>query len=164
MVKHLTLLFNTFSSNVAKQVARFCCPFYSSFKIFSSTFCFSFNYPKTGPFSFSPRFALPFYNASVREKTVSGTSVTTVTADDPDRDANAELTYSITHSSSMEYFDINSVTGEVSVKNVFDYEEVQIVNVTITAQDNGVPRLSGSVTLVLFIEDVNDNTPVFERG
>ena len=71
-----------------------------------------------------------------------------VTADDPDRDANAELTYSITQNSSMEYFDINSVTGEVSVKRVFDYEEVKIVNVTITAQDNGVPRLSGSVTLV----------------
>ena len=64
----------------------------------------------------------------------------------------------------MEYFDINSVTGEVSVKSVFDYEEVKIVNVTITAQDNGIPRLSGSVTLFLFIEDVNDNTPVFERG
>ena len=64
----------------------------------------------------------------------------------------------------MEYFDINSATGEVSVKNVFDYEEVKIVNVTITAQDNGIPRLSGSVTLFLFIEDVNDNTPVFERS
>ena len=64
----------------------------------------------------------------------------------------------------MEYFDINSVTGEVSVKSVFDYEEVKIVNVTITAQDNGIPRLSGSVALFLFIEDVNDNTPVFERS
>ena len=52
----------------------------------------------------------------------------------------------------------------MSVKSVFDYEEVKIVNVTITAQDNGIPRLSGSVTLVLFIEDVNDNTPVFERS
>ena len=62
----------------------------------------------------------------------------------------------------MEYLDINSVTREVSVKSVFDYEEVKIVNVTITAQDNGVP--SGSVTLFLFIEDVNDNTSVFERG
>ena len=61
----------------------------------------------------------------------------------------------------MEYFDINSVTGEVSVKRVFDYEEVKIVNVTITAQDNGIPRLSGSVTLFLFIEDVNDNTYIY---
>ena len=64
----------------------------------------------------------------------------------------------------MEYFDIDSATGEVSVKNVFDYEEVKIVNVTITAQDNGIPRLSGSVSLFVYIEDVNDNTPVFEEG
>lgn len=112
----------------------------------------------------NPRFALPFYNASISENVVSGTSVTTVTADDADRDANAELTYSITQSSSVEYFDINSATGEISVKNVFDYEEVKVVNLTITAQDNGVPRLSGSVSLFVYIQDVNDNKPVFKEG
>jgi len=112
----------------------------------------------------NPRFALPFYNASIPENVVSGTFVTTVTADDADRDANAELTYSITHSSSVEYFVINSATGEIAVKNVFDYEEIKIVNVTITAQDNGIPKLSGSVSLFVYIEDVNDNNPVFEKG
>lgn len=112
----------------------------------------------------NPRFALPFYNASVKEKVASGTSVTMVTAEDADRDANARLTYSITQNSSVEYFAINSSTGEISVKNLFDYEEVKTVNVTVTAQDNGIPRLSGSVSLFVFIEDVNDNTPVFKKG
>lgn len=112
----------------------------------------------------NPSFSLPFYNASVAENSPSGTLVTTVTAHDPDSDANAELTYSMTHNSSVEYFSIDSTTGEVTVKNVFDYETMKIVNVTITAQDNGIVRLSGSVTLVIYIEDVNDNSPIIKKG
>ena len=112
----------------------------------------------------NPSFSLPFYNASVPENSPSGTSVTMVTADDRDTDANAELTYSISHSSSVEYLSIDSATGEVTVKNAFDYEATKVINVTITAQDNGIIRLSGSVSLVIYIEDVNDNNPVIERG
>ena len=112
----------------------------------------------------NPSFSLPFYNASVPENSPSGTSVTTVTADDADSDANAELTYSISHHSSVEYFSIDSTTGKVTVKNTFDYEEVKFINVTVTAQDNGIIRLSGSVSLVIYIEDVNDNSPISEQG
>ncbi|KAJ7379361.1 hypothetical protein OS493_016595 [Desmophyllum pertusum] len=108
----------------------------------------------------NPSFSRPFYNASVLENSLSGTSVVTVTADDADSDANAELTYSITHNSSVEYFSIDSTTGEVSVKNAFDYEAVKVINVTITAQDKGIVRLSGSVSLAIYIEDVNDNSPI----
>ena len=64
----------------------------------------------------------------------------------------------------MEYFSIDSATGEVSVKNVFDYEAMKVINVTVTAQDNGIIRLSGSVSLVIYIKDVNDNNPIIERG
>ena len=60
------------------------------------------------------------------ENSPSGTSDTTVTADDRDSDANAELTYSISHNSSVEYFSVDSVTGEVVVKNEFDYEKVRL--------------------------------------
>lgn len=84
-------------------------------------------------------------------------------AEDPDSDANAELTYSITHESSVEYFSISSVTGEVFVKNLFDYEEVKFVNVTVTAEDNGIVRRSGSVSLIVYIKDANDNAPVVEK-
>jgi len=112
----------------------------------------------------NPSFSLPFYNASVPENSQSGTLVTRVTADDRDSDANAELTYSISHHSSVEYFSIDSATGEVTVQNVFDYEAIKVINVTVTAQDNGIIRLSGSVSLVIYIEDVNDNSPTSERG
>ena len=112
----------------------------------------------------NPSFSLPFYNASVPENSPSGTSVTTVTADDADSDANAELTYSISHSSSVEYFSIDSATGEVTVKNAFDFEEVKVINLTVSARDNGIIRLSGSVSLVVYIEDVNDNSPIIEQG
>ena len=64
----------------------------------------------------------------------------------------------------MEYFSIDSTTGEVTVKNVFDYEVMKVINVTVTAQDNGIIRLSGAVSLVVYIEDVNDNNPIIERG
>lgn len=110
-----------------------------------------------------PSFPQPFYNASVPENSPSGVSVTTVTAKDLDSDANAELTYSITHESSVGYFSINSATGEVFVRSSFDYEAVKFVNVTITAQDNGIVRLNSSVSMKVYIEDVNDNFPVFEK-
>lgn len=52
---------------------------------------------------------------------------------------------------------------EVFVKNLFDYEEVKFVNVTVTAEDNGIVRRSGSVSLIVYIKDANDNAPVVEK-
>ncbi|XP_019739444.1 protocadherin gamma-A2-like [Hippocampus comes] len=45
-----------------------------------------------------------------------------------------------------------------------DRERTSEYNITVTCSDEGVPSLSSNVTLTLFISDVNDNAPVFERS
>uniref|UniRef100_A0A3Q2Z984 Cadherin domain-containing protein n=1 Tax=Hippocampus comes TaxID=109280 RepID=A0A3Q2Z984_HIPCM len=49
-------------------------------------------------------------------------------------------------------------------ENDLDRERSGEYNITVTCCDEGMPSLSSSVTLTLFISDVNDNSPVFERS
>lgn len=109
-------------------------------------------------------FFLLFYNVFVLENFLFGILVIMVMVDDCDIDVNVELMYSIFYSFFVEYFSIDSVIGEVMVKNVFDYEVMKVINVIIIVYDNGIIRLSGFVFLVIYIEDVNDNNFVIERG
>lgn len=44
-----------------------------------------------------------------------------------------------------------------------DYENLVRHNLVITARDNGVPPLSSNLTLVVDVQDFNDNPPVFEH-
>lgn len=44
-----------------------------------------------------------------------------------------------------------------------DYEEVQWLNFTIRASDNGSPRRSAEIPVYLQIVDINDNNPVFSQ-
>ncbi len=59
-----------------------------------------------------------------------------------------------------------------SIKNYFslvttkalDREKESDYNITITATDGGSPPLSTSMTIHLFVSDVNDNPPVFDAA
>ncbi|XP_030648007.1 protocadherin gamma-A8-like [Chanos chanos] len=64
------------------------------------------------------------------------------------------------------------ITSSSSRRNFFslrtqkelDREKNTDYNVSVTCTDEGVPRLSSSVSLRLQISDVNDNAPVFEKN
>ena len=45
VVKHATSLFNSFCSNVANKVARFCCPFYRTLRFRAINISFDFVRP-----------------------------------------------------------------------------------------------------------------------
>ncbi|VDD75848.1 unnamed protein product [Mesocestoides corti] len=57
-------------------------------------------------------------------------------------------------------FTINNETGEVSLSQPLDYEKQTQHNFTIVAVDGGSPALTGSITVTLFVDDVNDNAPI----
>ena len=71
------------------------------------------------------------------------TSVTTVTATDPEGD---DITYSITGGADSDLFEINSTTGALSFKSAPDRENPQdagtnnVYDVEVTATDNGDPK------------------------
>ena len=37
------------------------------------------------------------------------------------------------------------------------------ITLTVWAHDHGIPSLSSSTTVVIYVDDVNDNSPLFER-
>lgn len=51
--------------------------------------------------------------------------------------------------------------GSLVLQFKLDYETTPSYNLTISASDDGFPRLSGTAVLAINLLDVNDNAPVF---
>ena len=72
----------------------------------------------------------------------------------------------ITFTSTSSNFMVNSTTGEVSTLNMFDHEEQQIFIFQVQARMLIITRVPPvdivtSVNVTVYIDDINDNTPVF---
>ncbi|XP_020940824.1 protocadherin gamma-A8-like [Sus scrofa] len=111
-----------------------------------------------------PSFPQTAYSTYIPENNPRGASIFSVTAHDPDSGNNAQVTYSLTQDSIMgaplsSYVSINSDTGVLYALRSFDYEQIQDLQLLVTASDSGDPPLSSNVSLSLFILDQNDNAP-----
>ncbi|XP_029442097.1 protocadherin gamma-C5-like isoform X10 [Rhinatrema bivittatum] len=112
-----------------------------------------------------PSFSQPFYNAYIKENNQPGSLLCTVSASDPDLDENSHLTYSIAESpihdsfiSSFVY--INSHNGNIYAQRSFDYELLQVLQIPVWVEDGGSPKLRSSITIYVFVLDLNDNSPL----
>ncbi|KAG8278057.1 Cadherin EGF LAG seven-pass G-type receptor 2 [Homalodisca vitripennis] len=112
------------------------------------------------------------YQATVRESVPIGSTVTTVRATDKDMGHNAEVEYAITSinggglDEATGTFAIDSHSGVVTTRLQLDRERTQVYTVVITATDQALPtnqRKSSSVTVVVRIQDDNDNYPQFSE-
>ncbi|KAF7700915.1 hypothetical protein HF521_002080, partial [Silurus meridionalis] len=111
-----------------------------------------------------PVFEQQSYTAYVKENSKERTSVTAVTATDPDWRQNGTVLYSLVPSEIngfpvSSFVSINSDTGVIHSVRSFDYEKFRDFKVQIVARDNGSPPLSSNVTVSVFISDENDNAP-----
>ncbi|XP_046717026.1 protocadherin gamma-A12-like isoform X2 [Silurus meridionalis] len=111
-----------------------------------------------------PVFEQQSYTAYVMENNKPGTSISAVTAKDPDWRQNGTVLYSLFSSeingvSVSSLLSINSDTGVIHAVRSFDYEKFRDFKVQIVARDNGSPPLSSNVTVSVFISDENDNAP-----
>ncbi|XP_053575603.1 protocadherin gamma-C5-like [Bombina bombina] len=111
-----------------------------------------------------PAFLQSVYNAFVGENNEPGRFLCTVAAFDPDEGVNSNLIYSIADSqidgsavSSFVY--INSHNGNIYAQRSFDYEQIQVLQITVKVEDSGIPKLFSNVSMYIFILDTNDNTP-----
>ncbi|CAL1540134.1 unnamed protein product [Lymnaea stagnalis] len=93
-------------------------------------------------------------------------------ATDRDSGINGTVRYSIeSYSGPNEglgpYFDIDRLSGELSVAGPIDYETVKQISVIVKAED-ACPFPSevhsSLMTTIIFVTDVNDNAPVFESS
>ncbi|XP_061440503.1 protocadherin-23 isoform X2 [Rhineura floridana] len=109
----------------------------------------------------SPLFARNHYQTSVREDLEEGSAVLELFAADADEGPNGEVTYSLTEDM-LGAFTIDRITGVIFTTKLLDRERKPQYVFKALATDSGIlgPR-STSVTVIVHIEDVNDNSPFF---
>lgn len=59
---------------------------------------------------------------------------------------------------------LSALPGSLSILKALDREEQEVFNLTIVAEDRGIPQLSTSQVLSVRVIDVNDEVPVFQRA
>lgn len=113
----------------------------------------------------SPTFKSSSYNFKVSETGKPGSLITELKATDPDSDLYGKIDYSV-RGFGAEKFRVDKDTGEIFIAECghdtcLDYEVQKSYSLTYTATDGG-GKIS-TVSVVMEIEDVNDNSPVFEQ-
>ncbi|MEJ1285075.1 hypothetical protein NN561_016065 [Cricetulus griseus] len=106
----------------------------------------------------SPVCEKTLYSDTIPEDALPGKLVMQVSATDADIRSNAEITYTL-FGSGAEKFKLNPDTGELRTLAPLDREEQAVYNLLVKATDGG--GRSCQATIVLTLEDVNDNAPEF---
>lgn len=109
----------------------------------------------------SPLFAKTQYQISVTEDLEEGSAILDLSASDEDAGLNGEVMYSLIDDT-YGAFAINSVTGSIITTKALDRETKSQYTFRAVASDCSThfPR-STTVSVVVLIDDVNDNDPVF---
>ncbi|XP_061491222.1 cadherin-23 isoform X10 [Rhineura floridana] len=109
-------------------------------------------------------FGATFFTERILEGATPGTTLISVSAVDPDKGANGQITYELLNLSPEGYVHLEDISaGKVVSNRTVDYEEVQWLNFTVRASDNGYPRRSAEMPVYLEIVDINDNNPIFSQ-
>lgn len=108
----------------------------------------------------SPEFSQSIYKLTVPEDATPGTHFGDIFATDLDSGAFGKLTY-VLRGFGADKFQTDPQKGGVSVAKKLDYETQKSYSLTMEAKDGG-GRVS-TVNILIELEDVNDNDPVFEQ-
>ncbi|MEQ2273135.1 Cadherin-23, partial [Xenotaenia resolanae] len=103
------------------------------------------------------------YEATLQENIATGTEVVQVQARSPDN--LNQLTYHFdpdTSPAALALFEIDSVTGRITVKGLLDREKGDFYTLTVVADNGGPKKDSDSNVVSITILDENDNSPVFD--
>uniref|UniRef100_A0A3B5L0B4 Protocadherin 2 alpha c n=1 Tax=Xiphophorus couchianus TaxID=32473 RepID=A0A3B5L0B4_9TELE len=110
----------------------------------------------------APIFSSSLYKINVLENVAFGTAILTLNATDADEGSNCEIVFSLRSKDQdhvLDIFEIDSVTGVISVKGEIDYEEKKAFEIRAEARDKGQPPRSAHSKVLVEVIDVNDNAP-----
>ncbi|XP_055980676.1 protocadherin alpha-4-like [Sorex fumeus] len=113
----------------------------------------------------APAFDKTIYVVKLPENVPNGTLVTKLNASDADEGSNGDIIYSFSVDITPNVkskFHVDPISGEILVKGYIDYEETKSYEIPVEASDKGQPPLSGHCTVMVEIEDTNDNVPIIE--
>uniref|UniRef100_UPI0037E8B3FE protocadherin alpha-3-like n=1 Tax=Semicossyphus pulcher TaxID=241346 RepID=UPI0037E8B3FE len=113
----------------------------------------------------APVFSQDVYSVMLDENAPVGATVIQVNATDLDEGPNGDVVYSFSKSINqniLNLFDINQLTGVITVKGLIDYEEKDRYEIEIEASDKGFVPVTTEKSVIIKIVDVNDNAPEIE--
>lgn len=112
-----------------------------------------------------PVFEKEIYEAQIGEDAVVGAKVIGVKATDIDvRPSNNRFTYEILSGNHNKTFKIDPIAGVIYTAEVLDRESVASYSLTVGAIDTGVPPQTGTTTVKINLQDVNDNGPTLQNS
>lgn len=111
-----------------------------------------------------PRFPKDVYYFQVQENELHGTRVGSVKAEDLDSGLYGQVIYSIMSGSFSEMFSIDDHTGFITTDQALDRETQAVHDLIVVATDAGSPPFTGSVSVLIFVADRNDNRPQFDQS
>ena len=107
----------------------------------------------------TPEFQEAMYVFYIEENQPSTTHVGYISA--VDRDDSDALTYSL--ATPNEYFNVVPNSGEVITKERLDREDIELHTFTVQVTDSGKQPRSSTTQVKVYVLDVNDNDPKFEK-
>ena len=105
----------------------------------------------------SPTFSSNRVQLFIHESTPLGSEVFIAMATDLDSTVNGQVIYSIMPS---EEFQINPLSGAITVETELDFETESSYTLTVIASDGGTPARNSTLIIIIGIIDQNDNSPV----
>ncbi len=109
-----------------------------------------------------PTFEEEVYRVTVPEDTPTHTVIIKVKATDLDQGTNGQVVYAFDTKTEHMYkhlFVINNTTGEISLKDMLDYEEKVEYNLDVTAKDKNPDSNAVLTKVIVQVTDVNDHAP-----
>lgn len=98
------------------------------------------------------------------ENAALGVPLYAALARDRDSGKNGEVSYRLGPSAAPAApFAVHPRTGHLTLTRHLDFEAAPRHSLLLTATDGGEPPLSANLTVLVEVQDVNDNAPVFER-
>jgi protocadherin Fat 4 len=112
---------------------------------------------------YSPEFQSPTTRIYIREDEAIDNVIITVRATDQDHGVNGFLEYFIVKGDPEAMFKIDKTTGSISVAKILDYEKIPVYNIIVQAEDRGFYSRSGTSSVKIILQDVDDNPPTFDQ-
>lgn len=113
----------------------------------------------------SPEFVDRYLQVSVSEASTIGTQIMCLSTTDRDSMQHARTSFNISKGNINNTFGVTD-EGVVVLRRHLDRETISIYNLTIDAVDSDSRQLksSKSAVVIIYVEDINDNFPVFTKN
>ncbi|XP_066515270.1 protocadherin alpha-13-like, partial [Hoplias malabaricus] len=116
----------------------------------------------------APSFRVKAKHFNISEVAFVGDRFQLPRASDPDVGSNSVKSYKLSPNEHLS-LDVQSggeqsVSAELVLQKALDREKQPVIQLTLTAVDGGKPPRSGSLQIVVNVQDANDNAPTFNKS